>query len=159
VKRFTTFAFVAAFAAFFLATSGYGRASSTSTLRGTVGPGFTISLTKSGKPVTALRAGTYRITVVDRSSEHNFVVRRGAKARSLTTVAFTGTKVLTVKLTRGTWTVFCAPHASVMRRQFAVGTASAARPSTTQKDDRRGEPERGDVRHGEPEPGDDHGGR
>ena len=38
----------------------------------TVGPGFTITLTKAGKKVTTLKPGTYSITVNDKSTFHNF---------------------------------------------------------------------------------------
>ena len=44
-------------------------------LTGTVGPGFTITLKKAGKKVTTLTAGTYSITVVDKSNIHNFHLR------------------------------------------------------------------------------------
>ena len=37
-----------------------------------VGPGFTITLTKAGKPVKTLKPGSYKITVADKSSSHNF---------------------------------------------------------------------------------------
>ena len=42
-------------------------------VKGSVGPGFTISLTKGGKKVTSLKAGVrYRFEVTDRSSAHDF---------------------------------------------------------------------------------------
>ena len=44
----------------------------TPTLNGTVGPGFTITLTQGGKKVTALKAGTYTFKIVDKSAQHNF---------------------------------------------------------------------------------------
>ncbi len=47
-------------------------AKSSGTLVGTVGPGFTITLTKAGKKVTTLPAGTYTIKVQDKSNIHNF---------------------------------------------------------------------------------------
>jgi hypothetical protein len=40
-------------------------------VNGSVGPGFTISLTSGGKKVTSLKAGTYRF-VTDRSAIHDF---------------------------------------------------------------------------------------
>jgi hypothetical protein len=153
MKRLATIVFVTALAASTLVATSDGRTSSSAALRGTVGPGFTIALAKAGNPVKALRAGTYRLTVADRSAEHNFVLQHGSSSRQLTSVAFIGTKTVTVRLTRGTWRVFCAPHASVMTRTFNVGAASAAA-----RDDRRGEAEPGDARQREPEPGDDHGG-
>ena len=155
-------------------------ATSATALRGTVGPGFTIKLTKAGKVVKTLKAGTYKLTVADRSGEHNFVLQKGATKREITSLSFVGTKTVTVKLTRGVWTFFCTPHAPVMRGRVAVGgvslarTATVARTTTTTTtvddhggrgelepgDDRGGEAEPGDDRggHGEPEPGDDRGG-
>src|SRR4051794_11386423 len=153
MKRLVTIVSVTALAASALVATSDGRTSSSAALRGTVGPGLTIALAKAGNPVKALRTGTYRLTVVDRSAEHNFVLEHGTSSRQLTSVAFTGTKTVTLRLTRGTWRIFCAPHASVMTRTFTVGAASAAA-----RDDRRGEAEPGDARHGAPEPGDDHGG-
>jgi plastocyanin len=90
------------------------------TLKGSVGPGFTISLTQGGHKVTALKQGTYQIVVSDRSPEHNFVLRGPGSTRSLSSVGATISKTVTVKLTKGTWTYFCAPHASVMHGSFRV---------------------------------------
>jgi plastocyanin len=140
-------------------------AQSATALRGTVGPGFTIKLTKAGKTVKTLKAGTYKLTVSDRSGEHNFVLQKGATKREVTSLSFVGTKTVTVKLTRGVWTFFCAPHAPVMRGRVAVGGVSLARTTTpattTAVDDRggRGEVEPGDDRGREAEPGDDRGGQ
>jgi hypothetical protein len=44
-------------------------------LTATVGPGYTITLKKGTKVVRTLKRGTYRITVRDRSDEHNFRLR------------------------------------------------------------------------------------
>jgi hypothetical protein len=144
---------VGAAALLLVATSlGGSSRSSAKVLRGTVGPGFTIKLTKAGRVVKTLKAGTYRITVADRSGEHNFELEReGAKSREITSVPFVGTKSVSVKLTRGVWKVYCDPHASVMFARFKVGGATLGNTrATTTTDDHGG--------HGEPEPGDDHGG-
>src|SRR2546427_1742207 len=85
------------------------------TLNATVGPGFTITLTQGGHRVTKLMAGTYRIAIADRSNEHNFVLRSAGTTRSLTPVGWTGTKTVSVKLGKGTWSFYCAPHAQSMR--------------------------------------------
>ena len=154
MKRLATILFFAALAGSVLAATSAGGTAAPSALRGTVGPGFTIALVKGSRTVKTLRPSTYRITVSDRSAEHNFELQHGSSVRQLTSVAFTGTKTVTVRLTRGTWRIFCAPHASVMTQTFTVGAATSVA-----RDDRRGEPEPGDDRHGEPEPGDDHGGR
>jgi hypothetical protein len=93
------------------------------TLRGTVGPGFSISLTQNGKRVRTLPAGTYKLVVSDRASIHNFVIERshgGDFERSVTSVPFTGTKTITLKLTKGDWEIYCAPHESTMHQDFTV---------------------------------------
>jgi plastocyanin len=148
IRKLTTLVALAV-AGLVTATVGFGRADAVTTVRGSVGPGFTINLTKAGARVKTLKAGTYRFVVSDRSAEHNFVLRRGSSVRQLTSVPFVGTKTVTVKLARGAWTFFCAPHASAMFGSFRVGAANTVGDRTTTADDRGG--------HGEPEPGDDHG--
>jgi len=83
--------------------------------KGTVGPGETISV--SPKPT---KAGTYRLTVRDRSPEHNFRLR-GPGVNVATGVGAMGTKTFTIKLKRGTtYTFVCDPHADEMRGSFKV---------------------------------------
>lgn len=92
-------------------------------LRGTVGPGFTITLTQNGKRVTRLRPGTVRIVISDRSAMHDFVLEQekgGRFERTYTAVPFTGTRTVTVRLTKGTWKYYCAPHESGMFGRFRV---------------------------------------
>jgi len=92
-------------------------------LKGAVGPGFTIALSKSGVKVRSLKPGTYKIVISDRSSQHNFVLEKakgGRFERQITSVPFTGTKTFTVKLTPGKWEFYCAPHESAMRGEFTV---------------------------------------
>jgi plastocyanin len=87
-------------------------------LTGTVGPGFRISLTDSkGKPVKTLKAGTYAVTVRDRSASHSFRLLGTGKA---TTVPFVGTMRWTVKLKKGTLAFFCEPHHDTMRGSVRV---------------------------------------
>lgn len=100
-----------------------GRDDATITLHGSVGPGYTISLTKNGKRVSSLRAGTYRFVIADRASIHNFVLekeRGGHFERELTDVSDVGTRAVTIRLTRGTWKYYCEPHESMMFGSFAV---------------------------------------
>lgn len=101
------------------AATGFGGAN-LATLKGSVGPGYTITLTQSGHKVTTLKQGTYRLVVSDRSDDHNFVLRGPHSSRSLSSVPATISKTVTVTLTKGTWTYFCAPHATVMRGSFRV---------------------------------------
>jgi plastocyanin len=92
----------------------------TPTLTGTVGPGFTIAVTKGKAPVTRLPAGTYRIVVRDRSSDHDFRLVGPGVSRA-TAVETTGTSTWTVRLRRGTYRYFCEPHQLVMHGSFRVG--------------------------------------
>lgn len=87
----------------------------------TVGPGFTISLSKGGKKVKTLKRGTYRITVRDRSVMHNFHLS-GPSANRKTRVPFSGTVVWrNVKLKNGTYRFVCDPHRRTMKGSFKVG--------------------------------------
>jgi plastocyanin len=90
------------------------------TLTATVGPSATISLrTASGRRVTRLRRGRYRIRVRDRSAMHNFHLI-GPGLNRKTTVRFRGTATWTVTLRRGTYRYVCDPHARFMRGSFRV---------------------------------------
>jgi len=66
------------------AIAALASARGTLSLRGSVGPGYTISLTKNGHKVESLRAGAYRFVIADRASVHNFVLERAAGASSAT---------------------------------------------------------------------------
>ena len=88
-------------------------------LTGTVGPGFTITLKKGATKVRTLRAGTYTIRVSDKSNIHDFKLK-GSTMKTITTVAFKGTKTVNVTLKRGTVTYFCSPHATSMKGSFKV---------------------------------------
>jgi azurin len=88
-------------------------------LSGTTGPGFTITLKKAGKKVTKLTAGTYTITVSDKSSAHNFVLTGpGVKNKVITGLGFKGSKTVTVKLKKGKYEYYCTPHRSSGMRGF-----------------------------------------
>jgi len=93
----------------------------TTKLVATVGPGFTITLTKGGKKVTSLRPGAYSITVVDKSTSHNFHLT-GPRVNKSTSVAFKGTlkKPWTVTFRKGTYRYVCDPHALQMKGSFRV---------------------------------------
>jgi plastocyanin len=93
---------------------------STTTLYATVGPRATISLrTRSGRRVSRVRRGRYRIVVRDRSRMHNFHLRgRGVNKR--TTVGFRGSTTWVVTLRPGTYRFVCDPHARRMRGSFRV---------------------------------------
>jgi plastocyanin len=92
-------------------------------LTGSVGPSFTITLTHSGSKtkLATLRAGTYRITVSDMSTIHDFHLKGPSGfSRLITTVPFKGTKTITVTLKKGTYTYVCDPHAAGMHGSFKV---------------------------------------
>ena len=112
---------VAALTLAFGATA-FARADATR-LKGTVGPGFTISLTKNGHKVRTLKAGTYTFVVADKAAIHNFVLEQekgGKFEKTLTGVSFMGTKTVTIKLRAGKWKFYCAPHESTMHGFFTV---------------------------------------
>jgi len=95
-------------------------ASAATTLDGTVGPGFTITLTKGGQKVTSLKAGSYTFKVSDKSNIHNYVLNGpGVSNKELTGLSSTGTKSTTVTLKKGTYTYYCTPH-STMKGTFTV---------------------------------------
>lgn len=91
----------------------------TPTLVGTVGPGFTITLTQGGKKVTKLKAGTYVFKITDKAIDHNFHLKGPGVDKKTSTpkkVAVTWT----VKLQKGKYTYVCDPHASFMKGSFTV---------------------------------------
>ena len=96
-------------------------------------PGFSISLTEDGSPVTTLRPGTYWLTVTDNCKNHNFELRScpgsstpcdpnsGGVEQQITPMndpstpsGATGTVTVKLHLVQGTYRLFCdAPVASV----------------------------------------------
>ena len=120
-----------------LATIGTAdaRTGSVVTLRGAVGPGFTITLKRNGKAVKRLAPGAYRFVIADRSPIHNFELEReqgGVSKHELTHVSFTGTKTVTITLGKGLWKFYCGPHEAMMAGSFRVGAGTTA--STTTDD-------------------------
>lgn len=89
-------------------------------VHGVVGPGFTISLLNANNQnITWLQPGTYTFTIDDLSNIHNFHLT-GPDVNLQTAVADTGTTSWTVKLTPGTYTFVCDPHATTMTGTFGV---------------------------------------
>jgi plastocyanin len=98
-----------------------GTAMSHPVLVGTTGPGFSIEVTKKGKDVKALKAGTYTLIVHDKASIHDFHLIGPGINKVITSVSFTGTKTVTVTLKKGKYRYQCDPHAaSGMKGSFAV---------------------------------------
>ena len=86
-----------------------------------VGPGFSITLKNaSGAKVTSLKAGTYAITVNDRSSMHDFRLKGPGLNKAISGVAAVGKKTVTVRLSPGRYQFVCQPHAAAMRGSFSV---------------------------------------
>ena len=88
-------------------------------LIGSVGPGYTIGLKVGSKKATKLKAGVaYRLTVTDRSDEHDFRLVGPGVNRPVTGEEFVGRKSIVVRFRAGTYRFFCAPHADEMRGSF-----------------------------------------
>jgi plastocyanin len=94
-------------------------AAATTTLNGTDGPGFTITLKKGSKKVTSLKAGKYKIVIQDKSNIHNFHLT-GPGVNKKTGVGPQGKFTWTVTLKKGTYRYICDPHATIMKGSFKV---------------------------------------
>jgi plastocyanin len=103
---------LAVFAAVGALASGSGAATRGQTLKGEVGPGFTIDVELGGKDVTTLKAGAYTLKVEDKSSIHNFHLIGPGVNKVITTVPFMGEKTVKVTLKKGKYTYQCDPHAA-----------------------------------------------
>jgi plastocyanin len=106
-----------AVAAAIAASSALAGPTATPILKGTVGPGFTITLKKGTTKVKVLKAGKYKFVIADKASIHNFTLEQesgGKFEKDLTTVGFVGTKSTTVTLKKGKWKYYCTPHESTM---------------------------------------------
>lgn len=112
-------ALVAALALATLVAAMSAQAMGTVKLTGTVGPGFTITLTKGGQKVTTLKAGKYTFAISDKSSIHNFHLT-GPGVNKTTPVGGTGSSTWTLTLKKGTYKYVCDPHATIMKGSFKV---------------------------------------
>jgi len=83
---------------------------------------YTITLkTSKGQLVKTLQAGTYTFVVHDDSSIHNYELDGPhGKSWTFTSVPFTGTRTMTLKLTKGAYKAYCAAHESEMFQHFTV---------------------------------------
>ena len=89
-------------------------ATNANTLTGTDGPGFTITLNKK-----TVKAGTYVITIHDRSAIHDFHLT-GPGVNKTTSVPAIRTTKWTVKLKKGTYHFVCDPHRAIMHGVLKV---------------------------------------
>ena len=83
-------------------------------IKGNVGPGMTISVSRHNAP-----PGRYRFVITDQSSSHNWHIR-GPGVDRRTSVAGTGRTVWRLRLTAGTYRIKCDPHASTMHTRLVV---------------------------------------
>lgn len=88
-------------------------------LQATVGPGLFLTLRLGGTVVKSLPAGSYTISVTDKSSKDNFHLS-GKGLNKSTSVAKSQTASWTVKLAKGTYTVSSDGHPKLLRRTIAV---------------------------------------
>jgi hypothetical protein len=111
---------------------GSGRAADP-VLHGTVGPGFTISMTNAaGIKVTRVLPGAYSIQVRDLSAEHSFHLT-GPGVDKFTDIAGTGDVTWNVTLVDGTYTFLCDAHPGTMRGTLKVGVAPPPPPKLSGK--------------------------
>ena len=88
-------------------------------VKGTVGPGYTISLTIGGKKVKRLKAGVkYRFVVADRSEDHDFRLAGPGTSKMLSGEEYIGTKTTMLTLKKGKYSFFCAPHCRADARRL-----------------------------------------
>jgi len=89
-------------------------------LIGTVGPGFTITLTMGGKAVKNLKRGAYTVVVTDKSGIHNFRLK-GLGFNKATSIPKQGKTTWNLTLKTGTYRFVCDPHPDSMKGSFKVG--------------------------------------
>ena len=102
-----------------VASSALAAPSAGGKLTASVSDPLNISLTQGGKKVTALKAGTYTITVQDKASDHNFHLT-GAGLNKSTSVSGKGTFTWKVTFKKGTYKYVCDPHKSFMKGSIKV---------------------------------------
>ena len=106
-------------------------AAAPTTLFGSVGPGFSITLRDAqGNAVTRVEPGEFEIEVDDKSEEHNFHLS-GPGVDVSTDVAEVRKQTFKVTLANGRYTFVCDPHALQMRGAFTVGAESGSGTVTT----------------------------
>jgi hypothetical protein len=90
-----------------------GGSSLRGTLAGTLTAAGKLTLAIGGKPVSRLKAGRYRVTVVDKARALEAVLRGDGRAPiTLSGVTFVGTHTVTVNLAPGRWTYSVVPGKS-----------------------------------------------
>jgi len=78
-------------------------------------------VTKSGKPVTSLDTGKYKLVVTDKSAKRSVMLKRvNGSARTLTSTAFKGKKTIGLDLFGGTWRLYVAGNEKSIFSVFDV---------------------------------------
>ena len=106
-----------------VAGGALGRSAKMPTLKGVVGPGYTIKLAMNGKKVKSLKAGKYKFAITDKSTLHNFKVeweKGGHFEKLITSSPFMGSKSAVITLKPGSWSYYCSVHESQMHGDFKV---------------------------------------
>ena len=98
-------------------TGGETTGGGATTLNGSVGPGFDISLDGTD----GITAGDYTLVVDDQSTAHNFHLTGPGGVDVSTEVSEEGEKTFDVTLVAGEYKFQCDPHASSMNGSFTVG--------------------------------------
>ncbi len=75
------------------------------TLEGAVSSAGRLTLSLDGKSVKKLAPGTYKLSVVDKSSTGGFLLALGKHVVTVTAGKFVGAHTATVKLSSGRWSI------------------------------------------------------
>jgi hypothetical protein len=104
-----------------LALAAAGSAMAPPKVKGTVGPGFTITLKNlQGQLVKTLKPGAQSFVLTDKADIHDWSLKGPGVNKHLTGVAFTGTKTMVVTLKAGTYTYYCSVHPTQIHHTFKV---------------------------------------
>jgi plastocyanin len=102
-----------------LVVAGLAAAMTVPKMKGSITSGGSISLkTSKGKTAKLLKAGKYTFTVRDTATSHNFTLDGpGISDKTITGTSFTGTKSVTVNLSKaGNYKVYCTLHPYIVQR-------------------------------------------
>jgi hypothetical protein len=104
-----------------LAAVAFARHSMTPTLVGTDGPGYKITLTRSGKAVKTLKHGTYTLVIHDKSSIHGWSLDGPhGFAKDIAKIPSIGSKTVTLTLKAGKYKFYCPNHEAIMFGHFTA---------------------------------------
>lgn len=108
-----------------IASPRAGARATAGSLSGSVGPGFTISMSAS-----SVTAGDYTINISDSSNIHNFHLS-GPGVNESTSISGTGSTSWSVTLTAGTYSFQCDAHPGTMNGSLTVTDAATTTTDTT----------------------------